>query len=301
MKLFAGIDGGQTSTIAVVADDGGTIVGRGIAGPCDHIGQSPDSRRFAQALEDAVGDALRDASLPQESSLTAVVAGISGYEGELTGVAPRLRSKRVRYVHDAVIAHAAAFAQRAGIVIVAGTGSVAYGRDPSGAEATVGGWGFLFGDEGSAFSIARSALSAAMRAQDAGERSTLAEAARRFFGTADLRALARDFYLERIDRPMLAGFATCVLPLAEAGEAQAAAVVRSAAASLAGLAAACAARLEWSDAPGVALVGGTFASVHFRAEVASAIAAVLPQSPLAHAAVEPAEGAVFLARTEKLK
>ncbi len=92
-------------------------------------------------------------------------------------------------LHDTPIAHAGALAGRPGIVVIAGTGSVVYGRKEDGSSSTLGGWGYLFGDEGSAFAIARDALATLMRAHDDGDRS-LDEAARAacdFFGAASLR------------------------------------------------------------------------------------------------------------------
>src|SRR5581483_10318186 len=164
------------------------------------------SVRLARALESAVADALRSASLPQDSAFTSIVAGISGYEGELVGVPPQLRAERVCYLHDARIAHAAAFELGPGIVIIAGTGSVAYGRNERGADTLAGGWGFLFGDEGSAFSLARRAVSNAMRAQDEDRPSRIAAEARAFFGVASLRALTHSASTEKVDRARLAAF-----------------------------------------------------------------------------------------------
>jgi len=298
VRLFAGIDGGQSSTVALVADEGGTVLGRGVAGPCDHIGQSATSVRFARALEGAVAEALGAASLPRDSAFTAVVAGISGYEGTIVGVEPKLHARTVRYVHDARIAHAATFELGSGIVIVSGTGSVAYGRDERGVEAMAGGWGFLFGDEGSAFALARRALSGAMRARDESRTSRVAEEALAFFGVPALRALAHDFYVGTIDRPGLASFAERVIALAEAGEPDAAALVDEAAGALAELARVCSMRLADGAAKNVALAGGTFASEFFRARVEQRIVLELPGSAVRHARKEPALGALLLAYRE---
>lgn len=298
MKLFAGIDGGQSSTVALVADERGTVLGRGVAGPCDHIGQSPSSVRFARALEGAVADALRSASLPQDSAFATIVAGISGYEGQIVGAEPQLRAERVCYLHDARIAHAAAFELGPGIVVIAGTGSVAYGRNERGADALSGGWGFLFGDEGSAFSLARRAISSAMRSQDEDRASRMGGEATAFFGVATLRALAHDFYIEKIDRARLASFAERVIALAEEDR-DAARLVEAAAAELADLARICAARLGCENgAVDVALAGGTFASNFFRARVQRHITSMLPLSNVRYPQNEPATGALLLAYKE---
>src|SRR5690348_10321079 len=194
---FAGIDGGQSSTVALVADETGRIVGRGSAGPADEIGAGPDSTRLHDALHGALAAARSDAGLDADCTFAAIVAGISGYNGKLRGRAPQLPSARVKLMHDAPIAHAGALEGRPGVVIIAGTGSVVYARDAAGRESTLGGWGFLFGDEGSAFRIAADALALLMRAQDEGDASYAAEtaAACAFFEKESLRAIGRGFYV----------------------------------------------------------------------------------------------------------
>jgi N-acetylglucosamine kinase-like BadF-type ATPase len=300
VKLFAGIDGGQSSTVALVGDETGAILGRGTAGPCDWIGQAADSPRFAHALEGAIGEALRAATLPPDAQFETIVAGISGYEGTIHGLPPRLKARSVRYLHDARVAHAGAFELGEGIVVIAGTGSVALGRDVEGNEAIVGGWGFLFGDEGSAFAIARAALANAMRAEDAGEPETLAERAERFFNRPSLRAIARGFYTGAIDRTALAAFAAAVIGAAQnEKDAAARAVVDDAASALADLAARCAERLGRSGTLiDVALVGGTFASEWFRAQVGAQVLDRLPKARVVPPRRDPAEGALLLALEE---
>jgi len=299
VKLFAGIDGGQSSTIALVADERRRVLGRGISGACDYIGQSADSVRFARALESAVAAALRAADLPADSEFAAVVAGISGYEGKIVGVEPHLKSSRVHYLHDAKIAHAACFGDGPGIIVIAGTGSVALGRNERGEEATVGGWGFLFGDEGSAFATARAALAHAMQAQDAGLDTTLARRATQFFERPDLRTIAHDFYVNRIERSKVASFATVVFELSDGGDEAATGIVRDAARSLADLAATCAQRLQLTGAgTAVSLAGGTFASESFLGLVSSNIRERMPRAKVAKAADEPVTGALLLAYKE---
>ena len=236
MKLVAGIDGGQTSTVALLADERGMVIGRGIAGPCDDVGEPADSRRLAETLETALAEAALAGGIPKDAEIDALVAGVSGFEGAIHGVAPQLPARRVRYVHDAPVAHAGAFALGSGIVVIAGTGSVAFGLDGAGRSVTVGGWGFLFGDEGSAFGIARDALTRAMQAEDEGGTSVLGEAARRRFEAPTLRTLVRSFYTGGIPRPGVAGFATDVLGAAWSGDTDAKEVVADAASALARLA-----------------------------------------------------------------
>lgn len=303
MRLYAGIDGGQSSTVALVADEHRSILGRGVAGPCDHIGQSAASARFAQAIESAIGAALQQASLPADSPFEAVVAGISGYEGAIHGLAPKLNAQHVAYLHDARIAHAGAFELGDGIVVIAGTGSVAYGRDAAGNEVTVGGWGYLFGDWGSAFGIAAQELRALMRADDrgAGDEPTIRALTRalRFFERSSLREIARAFYTGEIDRAGLAAFAAEILAAAEQGDRAARAMPSAMAFALADLAEACAKRLGVADsAVPIALAGGTFASAWYREQTNAAIRKLLPKAQVIAPRHDPATGALLLAYKE---
>jgi N-acetylglucosamine kinase-like BadF-type ATPase len=213
MRLFAGIDGGQSSTQAVIGNEFGEIIARGSAGPADEVGQDATSTRLRDALQDALVDAIVRAQLPADSRFEAVVAGVSGYEGMLVGVPPSLPADRFIMMHDAPIAHAAALGGAPGVVVIAGTGSVAYGVASDGRSATTGGWGYLFGDEGSAFWIARTAISvAAMHETCEGAR-----ALESFFGYPNMRALVRAFYNEMITRDAIASFARVCLDAAHAG------------------------------------------------------------------------------------
>ena len=218
MKYVAGIDGGQSGTKAAIGDERGRVVGCGEAGPADEIGVDAKSTRLRDALASALDAARRDAQLGGDVSFEAVVAGISGYEGRVYGVAPALPTRNLELMHDAPIAHAGAFGGGPGVVTIAGTGSMAYGVSADGRTRIAGGWGFLFGDEGSGFWIAREALARAMRGED----GATEESALSFFDVPDLRSLARRFYMGDISRDRIAAFATVVLEESEMARGQAA-------------------------------------------------------------------------------
>ena len=215
-RLFAGIDGGQSSTIAAIGDDGGRVLGRGRAGPADEVGQRGDSTRMHDALCDALHAALHEAGLSERTEFEAIVAGISGYQGRVYGKAPALPSQRVQLMHDAPVAHAGALEGRAGVIVISGTGSVVYGRNDDGSSHTLGGWGFLFGDEGSAFGLARDAMASLMRAHDDGDES-LAPLRRRaceFFAQRSLRDFVHAVHAGEITRDRIAALAPAVLDTA---------------------------------------------------------------------------------------
>jgi N-acetylglucosamine kinase-like BadF-type ATPase len=295
-SLFAGIDGGQSSTTAVVVNGAGDVLGRGTAGPCDHVDEPPDSRRCAEACEAAVARALAAARLPAKSPLEAVVVGLSGYDGTFHGVPPRFDGARVRFVHDAPIALAGAVDRRPAVVVIAGTGSVAYAEDAAGNHVRIGGYGYVFGDEGSSFALARGALAHAMDQADRGRNSRLGAAALAYFDRPDLRAIARAFYLKEIARPELAAFARVVLDAARLGDAEAVALVERAANALATLAANAIERLGLGAATvTIAFTGGLFTNADFYRRTVEQLNGLAANARIVKPLHDPATGAARMA------
>jgi N-acetylglucosamine kinase-like BadF-type ATPase len=290
-RLFAGIDGGQSSTTAVVGDETGRILGCGRAGAADEVGAGPVSTRLHDALRQALSDACSNAGLSTDTWFEAIVAGVSGYEGRVYGKSPELPATRVLLVHDALIAHAGALAGKAGVVVIAGTGSVVYATGEQ-FDCTTGGWGFLFGDEGSAFWIVREALAALMRRQD--ERceppTDEMQAACNFFGLPSLRRIARAFYAGELTRDRLAAFSTTALgfesfrEIADRGADRLAARVQSS--------------IEAGAAPAVACVGGVFGDARFKERLVTAVRMAVPQACFVDSKYEPSTGALLLAYRE---
>ncbi|MDQ6823581.1 MAG: hypothetical protein M3Z07_03710, partial [Candidatus Eremiobacteraeota bacterium] len=252
---FAGLDAGQSSTTAVIATSDGHVLARGSGPPADEVAQGPESTRMRDALSGALAAAVAAAGLGAATRFASVVAGISGYEGRVFGREPSLPSDRVSLVHDSVIAHAGALQGAPGVVVIAGTGSVGYAVNDAGLGARVGGWGYLFGDEGSAFWLARSALGAIMSDSEGHEPSSLAKAALEHFKQPSLRALARVFYAGEITRAELATFARPLTNAASRGDAEGVYWVREAAEQLALLAYAAAGRAGLGEHD-AAFVGG---------------------------------------------
>jgi N-acetylglucosamine kinase-like BadF-type ATPase len=259
VRLCAGIDGGQSSTDCIVGDEAGNALGRAAGPPADLVGEARDSERQAAVLDGVLAGALADAGLPADSPFAAVVAGLSGYDHGDAPV-PRLSTpvERLQVVHDAKIAHAGAFDGEPGIVVLAGTGSVAFGLNAEGHSVRVGGWGFLFGDEGSAFWIASQAIAGALADEDAGRPSDFGPRVLAHFGLGSLRALQHAVAHGEIGRPALAGFAAVVLRAAFEGDRAAEEIRRAAAKALGRLAHLAHRRLGGSRALRFAPLGGVF-------------------------------------------
>jgi glucosamine kinase len=288
-RYFAGIDGGQSSTTAVVGDADRRVIGRGTSGPADEVGEGAQSTRMHDALSRALEAACRDARLPAQTRFAAVVAGVSGYDGRVRGKLPALPTEQLVLLHDARVAHAGALAGKPGIVVIAGTGSVVYASDGVQTH-TSGGWGFLFGDEGSAFWIVRETLTRLMHGEDlqnGPDCSAQAKAVCEYFGAASLRDVAHGFYAGALSRDRLASFASRAarLPIAaglqERGASRLALLVHDAIAG---------------GAPArVACVGGMFADAEYYQRVRALICESGWAVEIVEPAYDPAIGALLLA------
>src|SRR5277367_467823 len=166
---FLGFDGGGTKTDCVLADAEGRVVARASAGPSNPLRSGYTRSWFS--LSDAADSVLKQEKI-HAGHIRGICAGLGG--AGRTGVARRVASffergypnAQVRATTDLEIALEAAFGTAEGIILLAGTGSAAFGRDLNGRTARAGGRGPWFSDEGSAFDIGRRALSAVVRAEE---------------------------------------------------------------------------------------------------------------------------------------
>ena len=170
MAYFLGIDGGGTKTECVVADERQPL-GRGLSGTAKRSRVSEDDAR--QNLRAAIEQACTAAGIAP-SQLARSCYGLSGAaDPHAAGNAHRLLVSlvggEVEIATDVAIALEAAFPADFGSIVIAGTGSIAYGRNERGEIARAGGWGPVVSDEGSGEWIGRAAVALALRAHDAGE------------------------------------------------------------------------------------------------------------------------------------
>ncbi len=290
-SLVLGIDGGGSKTLVALARADGEIaswqVGAGI-NPMDQPGWRGEL------------DALLAPLATGGWSIGAVAAGMPAY-GEIAAlsaeqsaaVGARFAAARQRVVNDVEAAHYGAFAGGAGVLLLAGTGSMVWASDGEGRALRVGGYGEAIGDEGSAHWIGHEAVALASRAIDG--RAEAPEFLAAFFAHLDLDAAApQDALIAwhaglRHARSEIAAIARLVDRLAEAGDAAALAILDAAAAHLAVHVAAArrrmgAADLRWS------IAGGAFASRILRERTA----ALVGSEPLA-SRLPPIGGALLRA------
>jgi glucosamine kinase len=178
MAYYLGIDGGGTKTRCLLADET-TVLATSMTGGCSVIRQGEQQAR--EALHTAIRQACNTAKVSPDR-IHAICVGVTG--AARPEIAAKIRSivaelmpaatlAKIEIVGDTLIALEAAFGAGPGIMTIAGTGSIAYGRNAAGHTARAGGWGFAISDEGSGLWIGRRAISAILRAHDQGLQTSL--------------------------------------------------------------------------------------------------------------------------------
>ena len=177
--FFLGVDGGQSGTVAVIGDAAGRIVSWATAGPCNHVAAAEARDKFLRVMRECLTMAAHRAGLNLETTrFRAACLGMSGGPEDKSALLHELISaERMIVTHDGRIALAGAMNGGPGVIAIAGTGSIAYGENERGESARAGGWGYVFGDEGSGFDIVRHALRAILREHEGwGPRTALTPA-----------------------------------------------------------------------------------------------------------------------------
>jgi N-acetylglucosamine kinase len=264
MRLFLGVDGGQSSTTVLIGDESGRILGAGEAGPCNHAGATEGRARFERAVNEGLSAACARAGFDAatvrfESACLGMSGGPDDKQAILAGM---LRAAHLMVTTDAAIALSGATATGQGIAAIAGTGSIAFGRNAEGRRARSGGWGYVFGDEGGGFDMARQALRAALRMEEGwGPPTSLLQALLDATGRRNANQVLHLFYSSEWPRSRVALLAPLVDAAAAEGDAVAMVILNRAAAELAMLVAAVRSQL-WKpgDPVDVAYIGGVFQS-----------------------------------------
>jgi N-acetylglucosamine kinase-like BadF-type ATPase len=211
-------------------------LGRGCGGPCNHVSSAEGRTKFFSALDECLNEACEQAHLDSKTiSFACACLGFSGGPEDKEAYSRELiRSAQYKVTHDAEIALSGATAGEPGIIIIAGTGSMAFGRDPEGRTARAGGWGYIFGDEGSAFDITRRAIRAALQHEEGwGPPTILRDLLLKETRAADANALLRLFYRPEYPRKRVASLCPLVTGAAEDGDTVALDIFNTAAAELA--------------------------------------------------------------------
>jgi N-acetylglucosamine kinase-like BadF-type ATPase len=212
----------------------------GQGGPCNHVGGAEGRQKLVHAVGESVAFARRHAGLDSsEVQFEAACFGMSGGPADKQAIlAEVLPARKLIVTDDAVIALAGATRGEPGVVTIAGTGSIAFGRNAAGKAARAGGWGFVYGDEGSGFDITRQALRAVLRLEEGwGPKTALHRALLEATGAANANELLHLLYTRDWPRQRVAALARVVDSIALEGDQAAHEILLNAAHQLAMLAA----------------------------------------------------------------
>ncbi len=304
-RYLLGVDGGGSRTRAVLArlddDNNVEVLRRGVAGPGNPL--LAGHRQVRENLETATGQAL--AALPEQApGIAYTVLALAGASGEAEKALINGWVDGHPLIHDFCLVPdwqpvlAAGTADGVGIGLIAGTGSVAFGRSQDGRIEKRGGWGHWFGDLGSGFDLGRQALTAIATAADGLTPETMLTA-------PVLQHLGADgpdqvtTILTRHDSPRrtIASLAPLVLEAAEIGDPAARAIRESGARYLASLVATTVSALGLDEGYALALAGSVICkNTPYRNQVLDELARIGPVPGAINRVDEPVMGAITIAR-----
>jgi N-acetylglucosamine kinase-like BadF-type ATPase len=316
VAYYLGIDGGGSKTRCAVGN-GSSLLATVTAGPSNitRVGEV----RARESLHEAIREACAAAGIDPRQLRRACIGVAGAGREEIASVVSKIVAEvipgEIEIVGDMQIALESAFGAGPGVIVIAGTGAIAYGRDAKGRTARAGGWGFAISDEGSAHWIGRAAISILLRAIDQMSEQNKNDQAKAETSPLfhDLRAAWKLDSLEQLARaansyPDFAALFPAVLSAAGAGDALAQQVLAQAGRELAQLAGIVLHRLFAEDdsrlsaiplAPlaSLAMTGGVFRhSPMVRDVFCDEVRKFDPRLEVNPQVVEPVEGALQMAR-----
>jgi glucosamine kinase len=304
VAIYLGIDGGGSKTSCLLGDET-SVLGAGTGRPSNVVRVGEAQAR--DSLTTAIRQACTVANI-EPSQISSVCVGLAGAaRPEISDLVRGIVSEvisggskpaEINVVGDMVIALESAFGSGPGVIVIAGTGSIAYGRNAEGQTARAGGWGFAISDEGSGHWIGRTAVAAAIGAWDENPGQNVPM----------IEILLKSWHLGTIEQLVPAANATpppdfaalfpSVLSLAGSGDRIARDVLTQGGVHLANLAGTLLRRLfSNSGAVPVAMSGGVFASsAQVRQVFYNSLGSAHPHAALNPTVIEPVRGALELAR-----
>ncbi len=241
MSWVLGLDGGGTKTVCIFMDDTGQVLGRGEAGPSNY--QSVGKEAAFLSIQSAINQAIASTGAVKVEAICLGLAGVDrpadiqvahSFVEQLKSsnslpVTWALQPSNIVICNDALIALVGGVGHDVGIVAIAGTGSIIFGRNHQGCTKRVCGWGYILGDEGSAYHIAVSGMRAALRAYDGrSEPTILQERIREHLGLSSLENLIQVIYQQGWTVKEIAALAPIVDKAAASGDEVALTIIENA-------------------------------------------------------------------------
>jgi N-acetylglucosamine kinase-like BadF-type ATPase len=297
-----GIDAGGTKTVCQLADGEGRRLVE-TRGPGANL-QAAGELQVEKVLHEVMDRAIEECRCGMPGAICLGMAGVDREEDSRTvwAIMRRIGYKaRLVIVNDALIALEAGIGDGPGIVVISGTGSIAYGRNQKGQAARAGGWGYVLGDEGSGYWIGRAAIRAVLReSDDRGEHTLLTPLLLRHFEVKRPQDLLHAVYYRGVKPPEIAALAPYVQEAFTQGDRVATGILDGTVRELVASAVSVARRLEMLEGRFVLLLaGGIFRGLHWLVqELPERLAPAAPNATVRLLDREPAEGAVRLALAE---
>lgn len=300
-RAVLGVDGGGSKTHCIALDSSGRLLARGIGGPSNPLIVGFEAA--SQAILEAVDEASRRCGARFFDAACVAIAGV-GRDESRGRMEKRLRAaspaRHVFVVPDALAALYGATLGKPGVVVIAGTGSIAYGWEEEGEVVRAGGWGWRIGDEGSGYDIGRRAINVALRAYDGrGPETSLLPLILEGFNLREPMELIDLIYLEDLKPQEVANLTPLVVEAAEKGDPLAREILMEAGVELARAAVAVSQRLGLEGVFTVSYTGGVFQESSLIREVfKKEVGRAAPGCRVVPARFEPAVGAALLALRE---
>lgn len=300
-QLFLGVDGGGTKTNIAIMNAARSIVAEGSGGPSNplRVGVETAVANIAKAIDDAC-----DRGGVSRGDIVAATLGLAGVrrqdirERVRESFITRFRIKKTHVTTDADIALYGTTFGKAGLVIIAGTGSICLGVNDAGEKAIAGGWGPVAGDEGGGRGIAGEALHRVAKASDGrGEQTKLSEQAAEYFRASNVENLIGAIYAPQMDNSRIAGFARFVVETAQDGDKIAIEILADAGHELGTAAAAVIRKLGLKNKKiPIGCVGSVFKAGNLLTDpMKKVIAAIAPKAYLIDPQMPPSHAAALMA------
>jgi|SRR5208282_3338284 len=312
MPYYLGIDGGGTKTLCVLADEN-TVLARAVSGGSNIVRLG--GQQAKEALHTVIRQVCSAAKISPHQIRSVCIGAAGAGRPEIaakigsmvrelipapleTGQVPFLTQANIEVVGDTVIALEAAFGAGPGVIAIAGTGSIAFGRDANGHTARAGGWGFAVSDEGSGHWIGRRAISAILSARDQGLDTVLTALVLQAWKLTTIDELVQQ--ANATPAPDFPRLFRIVQQAADEGDAIASELLADAGAKLAALAAIVVCRLAPRSKEAtlsIAMTGSVFRqSSQVREVFSRRLREKFPGIDVREELAEPAEGALARAR-----
>ncbi len=300
MRYDIGVDGGGTKTTAVVYEESEGVLASATRGAANYrsVGEDEAAGNIVAAIRGALAASGRSLN-----EMAAICLCLAGFDTDLDLAVPQRALRQLGYdgaaiiENDVVGAWAGATEARAGLVVIAGTGSSALGMNDRGELWRTDGWDYVLGDSGSGYEIGRAGIRTAMRALDGRiQRTLLARELGVAFNIADADAMRRLVDSTTFGKLQIASFAVHVSKAADEGDAFAEEILATAAAGLAEQAIAIITRLGMqADSFPVATVGSVFNSTRWIVEpFRRLVAQAAPRAEFRAARYPPEVGAAIM-------